>query len=55
MMSGDKKVSVFVTDAALQEFASPPVIVHTSYQRGYANIEGRLKRLHLENTALVKS
>lgn len=25
MMSGDKTVSVFVTDAALQEFASPPV------------------------------
>jgi hypothetical protein len=25
MMSGDKKVPVFVTDAALQEFAAPPV------------------------------
>jgi len=25
MMSGDKKVSVFVTDAELQEFAFPPV------------------------------
>ena len=25
MMSGDKKVSVFVTDAALQQFAFPPV------------------------------
>jgi len=25
MMSGDKKVPVFVTDATLQEFAAPPV------------------------------
>src|SRR5271166_4304470 len=30
-------------------------LVQRSYQRGYANIEGRLKRLHLENIAPVKS